>query len=121
PLLYVACLDDVEPDRRLVGVDREGAAQFLDALREEMEEQGELGLASDDHVALQRKALLSLPRKPSALSYVCSSACSSNSRRSRRCSSVRRRGTRTVTRTRSSPRPKPCSTGMPRPRRTTVC
>jgi hypothetical protein len=55
---------DVEAQRRLVGVDRVGAFELLDALREDVEQQRELRLAADDDVPLQRKALLSLPRKP---------------------------------------------------------
>src|SRR5207302_1177561 len=122
-LAHVLDLDDVEADRRLVGVHRERAVELLDALGEDVEEQRELRLAADDDVALhlvQRNALLSLSKKPSCLSYVRSSACSSNSRSSRRCSSFSCRGTSTLTRIRSSPRPKPWRTGMPRPRRTTT-
>ena len=44
--------DDVEAERRLVGVDREGAVELLDALREDVEQEHELRLAADDDVAL---------------------------------------------------------------------
>ena len=62
-------LDDVEADRRLVGVDREGPVELLDTLREDVEQERELGLATDDDVALQRQrnALLSLSKSPSDL------------------------------------------------------
>jgi hypothetical protein len=67
---HVVHFQDVEPERRLVGVDRVGAVELLDALREDVKEQRELGLAADDDVALQRKALLSLSKSPSDLPYV---------------------------------------------------
>src|SRR5262249_10577587 len=93
-------LDDVEAEGRLVCVDRVGAVELLDALGEDVEQERELGLSPDDDVALQRNALLSLAKSPSDLPCVRSSACWSNSCRRRRCSSVRRRGTRTLTRIR---------------------
>ena len=104
-LADVVGLEDVEADRRLVGVDREGAVELLHALREEMEQEHELRLAADDDVPLQRNALFSFSKKPSSDLYVCSSTCESNSARRRRWSSVSRRGTRTLTSTRWSPRP----------------
>jgi hypothetical protein len=63
-------LDDVEAERRLVGVDGERAVELLDALREDVEQEREFGLAADDDVALQRqrKALFSLPKSPSDFS-----------------------------------------------------
>jgi hypothetical protein len=67
PTLDVVDRDDVEAERRLIRVDRVGAVQLLDALREDVEQQRELGLAADDYVALQRNALLSLPKSPSDL------------------------------------------------------
>jgi hypothetical protein len=98
-------LDDIEAERWLLRVDGERSVELLDALREDVEQQDELRLPADDDVSLQRKALLSLSKRPSERSYVRSSACASNSRRSRRCSSLSRRGTRTLTRTFWSPRP----------------
>ena len=89
PVGDVVGLEDVEADRRLVGVDGERAVELLDALREEMEEQQELGLPADDDVALQRKTLFSFSKSPSSGLYVRSSACVSNSERRRRCSSLR--------------------------------
>ena len=65
-LPHLVDLDDVEAERRLVGVDGEGAVELLDALREDVQEQRELGLAADDHVAVQRKALFSFSKKPSS-------------------------------------------------------
>src|SRR5262249_34335348 len=128
---HVVDLHDVEADRRLVGVDRERAVELLDAVREDVQEQEELGLAADDHVPLQcrpvrracahRKRPLTLSKNPSSVLYVRSCECDSNSASRRRCSSVRCRGTTTFTSTRWSPRPKPWSTGMPRPRNTTTC
>jgi hypothetical protein len=56
--------DDVEAERRLVRVDRVGAVELLDALREDVEQQRELGLAPDDDEALQRNALLSFWKSP---------------------------------------------------------
>jgi hypothetical protein len=69
PLGHVVDLDDVEAERRLVGVDGVGAVELLDALREDVEQQRELGLAADDDVPLeiQRNALLSLSKSPSDL------------------------------------------------------
>jgi hypothetical protein len=58
-------LDDVEPERWLVRVDGERSVELLDALREDVQEQDELRLPADDDVALQRKALLSLSKRPS--------------------------------------------------------
>ncbi|HET8557440.1 MAG TPA: hypothetical protein VFL58_09055 [Gaiellaceae bacterium] len=58
-------LDDVEPERWLVGVDGEPAVELLDALREDVQQEDELRLPADDDVALQRKALLSLSKRPS--------------------------------------------------------
>jgi hypothetical protein len=65
-LPHVVDLDDVEPDRGLVGVDREGAVELLDALRKDVQEQRELGLAADDDEPFQRKALFSFSKKPSS-------------------------------------------------------
>jgi hypothetical protein len=61
--------DDVEAERRLVGVDGVGTVELLDALREDVEQKRELGLAADDDVTLetQRNALLSLSKSPSDL------------------------------------------------------
>src|SRR5581483_3907636 len=67
-----------------------------------------------------RNALFSRWKKPSPAAYVSSLAWAANSSSSRRCSSVRRRGTVTLTRIRWSPRPEPCSTGMPRPASTST-
>ena len=58
-------LDDVEPERWLVRVDGERSVELLDPLREDVEEQDELRLSADDDVSLQRKALLSLSKRPS--------------------------------------------------------
>ena len=88
PSATSSTVDDVEAERRLVGVDGVRAVELLDALGEDVEQQRELRLAADDDVPVQRNALLSLSKSPSALSYVRSSACSSNSRSRRRCSSV---------------------------------
>src|SRR5438105_405642 len=105
----------------IVGVDREAAVELLHALRKQLEQLRELELAPADDDPPQRNALFSLSKKPSSSwRYVFSSACASNSESSRRCSSLRWRGTRTLTSTRWSPRPKPCSTGMPRPRSTRI-
>jgi hypothetical protein len=57
--------DDVEAERRLLGVDGICAVELLDALGEDVEQQCELGLAADDDVASQRNALLSLSKSPS--------------------------------------------------------
>jgi hypothetical protein len=62
--------DDIKTKRRLVRVDGVRAVEFLDALREDVEQQRELGLAADDDVTPQRNALLSLSKRPSGLSYV---------------------------------------------------
>ena len=59
-------VDDIEPERRLVGVDREGAVELLDALGEDVEEEHELRLPSDNDVPLQRNALFSFSKKPSS-------------------------------------------------------
>ena len=56
--------DDVEAERRFLGVDGVGAVELLDALREDVEQERELGLAADDDVPPQRKALLSLSKSP---------------------------------------------------------
>jgi hypothetical protein len=65
PLAHVVDRDDVEAERRLLGVDRVRAVELLDALREDVEQQRELGLAADDDVPSQRNALLSLSKSPS--------------------------------------------------------
>jgi hypothetical protein len=64
--LDVRPLDDVEADRRLVGVDRICAVELLDPFGKEMEQQEELGLAADDDISLQRQrnALFNRSRKP---------------------------------------------------------
>jgi hypothetical protein len=62
---HVVDRNDVEAERRLFGVDGVGAVELLDALREDVEQQRELGLAADDDVAPQRNALLSLSKSPS--------------------------------------------------------
>jgi hypothetical protein len=67
PIRHVVGFDDVESDRRLVGIDGKGAVQLLDAVREDVEKQRELRLAADDDIPLQRNALFSLPKKPSSL------------------------------------------------------
>jgi hypothetical protein len=61
--------DDVEAERRLVGVDDVRAVELLDTFREDVEQERELRLAADDDVALevQRNALLSLSKRPSGL------------------------------------------------------
>ena len=59
--------DDVEAERRLVGVDRVGAVELLDALREDVEQERELRLSADDDVPPQWNALLSLAKSPSGL------------------------------------------------------
>ena len=64
---YVVDGDDVEPERRLVGVDGVRAVELLDALRKDVEQERELGLAADDDIAPQRNALLSLSKSPSGL------------------------------------------------------
>ena len=90
---------------RRIGVHREAAFDLLEALRKELEQLRELGLAAADDDAPQRNALLIFSKRPSSALYVSESACASNSARSLRCSSLRRRGTTTLTRTRWSPRP----------------
>jgi hypothetical protein len=67
PFLDVVDRDDVEAERRLLGVDGVRAVEFLDPLREDVEQERELGLAADYDEALQRNALLSLPKSPSDL------------------------------------------------------
>jgi hypothetical protein len=64
---HVVHRDDVETERRLLGIDRVRAVELLDTLREDVEQQRELGLAADDDVAPQRNALLSLSKSPSDL------------------------------------------------------
>src|SRR5581483_6027496 len=120
PVANVLRLDHVEADGRLVRVHGIRAVELLHAVGEEVQQEEQLRLAPDDHVPLQRNALFSFPKKPSSGLYVRSSACASNSSRSRRCSSVTCRGTTTPTSTRWSPRPKPWRTGIPLPRRTTT-
>jgi hypothetical protein len=65
----VVHLDHVEAEWRLLGIDGEGAVELLDALREDVEQERELGLPADDDVTLeaQRNALLSLSKRPSGL------------------------------------------------------
>jgi hypothetical protein len=67
PFLDLPDRDDVEAERRLLCVDRVSAVQLLDALREDVEQERELGLTADYDVPLQRNALLSLPKSPSDL------------------------------------------------------
>jgi hypothetical protein len=69
PFLDVVDRDDVEAERRLLGVDGVRAVELLDTLREDVEQERELGLATDDDVTLQRQrnALLSLSKSPSDL------------------------------------------------------
>src|SRR5207247_11024560 len=64
-----------------VGVDREAAVDLLDALREQIEQVCELELAAGDDDASQRKALLSLSKKPSSGLSGFSSACAWRSTR----------------------------------------
>jgi hypothetical protein len=64
---HVVHRDDVEAERRLVGIDRVGPVELLDALREDVEQERELGLAADDDEPSQRNALLSLSKSPSDL------------------------------------------------------
>ena len=68
PSATSSTVDDIEPERRLVGVDGVRAVELLDALREDVEQERELRLAADDDVPPQRNALLSLSKSPSALS-----------------------------------------------------
>src|SRR5581483_3556585 len=77
------------------------ALDLLEALREELEHQrprflGALGgdVDRDAPQAAQRNALFSFSKNPSSLRYVSSPADRSNSSSSRRCSSLRWRGTR---------------------------
>jgi hypothetical protein len=65
--LHVVGCDHVEPKERLVGINRERAVQLFDAAREDVQEQGELRLAANDDIALQRNALFSFSKKPSSL------------------------------------------------------
>jgi hypothetical protein len=58
---------DVEAERRLLRVDGVGAVELLDSLREDVEQERQLGLAADDDVPSQRNALLSLSKSPSGL------------------------------------------------------
>jgi hypothetical protein len=67
PFLDVGDRDKVEAQRRLLGVDGIRAVELLDALREDVDQKRELGLAADDNEPLQWKALLSLPKSPSDL------------------------------------------------------
>src|SRR5207248_9978325 len=107
----------------LVGVDGVALVQLLHPVREQVEQQRELALAAgeDDSPDQRRKTPLSFSNRPSSARYGATCEWDSNSASRRRCSSVRWRGTTTLTRLRWSPRPKPCSTGMPRPRKTTIC
>ena len=66
-LADVVGLDDVEAERWLVRIDGVGAVELLDSLREDVEQERELGLAADDDEPSQRKALLSLSKSPSDL------------------------------------------------------
>jgi hypothetical protein len=66
-LVHLVHLDDVEADRRLVGVDGVAPVELLDALGEDVKKQRELGLAADDDVPSQRNALFSLSKRPSDL------------------------------------------------------
>src|SRR5207253_699011 len=97
-----------------VGIDSEAAVEFLDALREEVEQLRELGLAPGDDDAPQRNALFSLSKKPSSLLYVFSSVCVSNSSSRRRCSSFRCRGTSTLTSPARAPTPLACPSPLSR-------
>src|SRR5439155_9731823 len=53
---HVVHCDDVETERRFVGVDGVCAVELLDALGEDVEQERELGLAADDHVSLECSA-----------------------------------------------------------------
>ena len=64
----IGCVDDVEAERRLLGVDGERAVELFDALGEDVEQERELGLAADDDVPFQRNALLSLSKSPPSFS-----------------------------------------------------
>ena len=59
-LAHVVGLDDVEADRRLVGVDRERAVELLHAFREEVQEERELRLAADDRRTASAERALQL-------------------------------------------------------------
>jgi hypothetical protein len=48
--------DDVEAERRFLGVDGIRAVELLDTLREDVEQERELGLAADDDVAPDRRS-----------------------------------------------------------------
>jgi hypothetical protein len=48
---HVVRCDDVEAERRLVGVDGIGAVELLDALGKDVEQERQLGLTADDDVA----------------------------------------------------------------------
>ena len=80
----------------VVGVDGEAAVDLLDALREELEQLRELGLAAGDDDASQRNALFSFSKKPSSACTSSRPRASSNSSSRRRCSSLRWRGTSDV-------------------------
>jgi hypothetical protein len=67
PFLDVVDRDDVEAERRLLGVDGVRAVELLDTLREDVEQERELRFATDYDEAPQRNALLSLPKSPSDL------------------------------------------------------
>jgi len=67
PFRDVVDRNKVEAKRRLLGVDGVRAVELLDALREDVEQERELGLAADYDEPLQWKALLSLPKSPSDL------------------------------------------------------
>ena len=59
--------DDVEAERRLVGVDGERAVELLDALREDVEQERELGLAADDDDTASAERALELAEEPFGL------------------------------------------------------
>jgi hypothetical protein len=50
-----------------VGIDSEAAVEFLNAMREQVEQLCELGLAACDDDPSQRNALFSFSKKPSSL------------------------------------------------------
>jgi len=61
PSVLPACRDvlrrnDVEAERRLLRVHGVGAVELLDALWKDVEQERELGLPADDHVALDRSS-----------------------------------------------------------------
>jgi hypothetical protein len=66
-LVHLVHCDDVEADGRLVGVDGVAPVELLNALGEDVKQERKLGLAADDDVPSQRKALLSLSKRPSDL------------------------------------------------------